>query len=60
MWLHVNNCCKVAVACLYKDEGITGIIMFCHQPGGPITEWAYMREGLIIAGMLRYCHNRLS
>ena len=23
--------------------GITGI-MFCYQNGGPITEWAYMRE----------------
>ena len=26
-------------------RGITGI-MFCHQTGGPITGWAYKREGL--------------
>ena len=41
MWLHVNNCCKGAVACLYHEGGITGI-MFYHQTGGPIiiTGWA--------------------
>ena len=40
VWLHVNNCCQVVVACLYQEGGITGII-FCHQTGGPITGWAY-------------------
>ena len=35
MWLHVNNCCKGAMACLCKEGGITGI-MFCRQTGGPI------------------------
>ena len=29
----------------YQEGFITGI-MFCHQTGGPITEWAYKREGL--------------
>ena len=45
VWLHVNNCCKGAVACLHQERGITGI-MFCHQTGGPMTRWAYKREGL--------------
>ena len=39
-WLHVNNCCKGAVACLYQEGGITGM-MFCHQTSGPKTGWAY-------------------
>ena len=42
MWLHVNNCCKGAVACLYQEGGISGI-MFCDQTGGPITWWAHKR-----------------
>ena len=43
--LHVNNCYKGAVACLYQEGGITGI-MFCYQTSRPITGWAYQREGL--------------
>ena len=39
----------LAVACLYQEEGITG--MFCHQTGGPITGWAYKREGLFSRGL---------
>ena len=42
-WLQLNNCCKGAVAYLYKEEGTTGI-MFYHQTGGPITGWVYMGE----------------
>ena len=30
---------------IYLERGTTGIT-FCHQTGGPITEWAYEREGL--------------
>ena len=30
---------------LISRRGITGI-MFCHQAGGPITEWACKRKGL--------------
>ena len=45
MWLHVNTCCKAAVACLSQKEGIT-VIMFCHPTGGPISGWAYKREDL--------------
>ena len=41
MWLRANNCCKGAVACLYEEAGIAGI-MFCHQTGGPIS--AYNRD----------------
>ena len=40
MWLHVNNCCKGAVACLYQEGGTTGI-MFCHETGRPITGWDF-------------------
>ena len=42
MWLHVNNCCKEIVACLYLEGGTTGI-MFCHQTDGAIIAWAYNR-----------------
>ena len=45
MWLHVNNCCKGAVPYLDNEGGTTGLT-FCHQTGGPTTEWAYKREGL--------------
>ena len=45
VWLHENNFCKGHVTCLYREGGIIGI-MFCHQTGGPITVWAYKREGL--------------
>ena len=45
MWLHVNNCGKGALTCLYHEGGKTGI-MFCHQTGGPITVCTYKREGL--------------
>ena len=45
VWLHVNSCCKGAVACLYQQGGITGK-MLCHLTGGPRTGWAYKREGL--------------
>ena len=45
VWLHVNNCCKGAVICLYQDGGITGK-MYCHQYSGPIIGWGYKREGL--------------
>ena len=31
VWLHVNNCFKGAVACLYQ------VIMLGHQTGGSIT-----------------------
>ena len=51
MWPHANNCCKGAVACSYQELGNTGI-MFCHQTGGPITEWPY--KGNLITGILRY------
>ena len=40
----LNSCCKGAVACLYHEEDITGI-MFCHQTGGPIAGWTYKRNG---------------
>ena len=40
-WLHVNNCRKGTVVCLYQEGGITGIL-FCHQTGGPITGWVYV------------------
>ena len=30
---------------LISRRGLTGI-MFCHQTGGPMTEWAHKREGL--------------
>ena len=33
VWLHVNNCCKGAVACLYQEGAITGIT-FCYPTGG--------------------------
>ena len=45
VWFYVNNHRKGAVACLYQERGVTGIL-FCHQSGGPITGWAYSREGL--------------
>ena len=31
---------------LISTGGVTGI-MFCHQTNGPITVWAYKREGLL-------------
>ena len=40
VWLHVNNCCKGARACLYQEGDITGI-MFCHQNVGLISGRAY-------------------
>ena len=47
MWLHVTIAARysslVAVPCLFQEWGITGI-MFCHQPGGPVTGWAYKRD----------------
>ena len=43
MWLHVNNYCKGAEACLYQEGGITGNIMFCHETSGPLIGWAYKR-----------------
>ena len=43
MWLHENDCCKGAVACLYQEGGRTGMT-FCHQTGEPITRWAYNRD----------------
>ena len=57
VWLHVNNCSKGAVACLYQEGGTTGIT-FCHQTDGPITGWAYKREGLSprFYGMTRKQH----
>ena len=53
MWLHVTNCRKGAVAYLYRELGITGI-MFCHQTGGPITQGGIMQAGGLITGILRY------
>ena len=29
---------------VYPEGGTTGV-MFCHQTSGPITGWAYKREG---------------
>ena len=43
MWIHVNNCRKGAVACLYQEGGITGI-MFYHQLGELISWRAYNRD----------------
>ena len=31
--------------------------MFCRKIGGPITRWAYKREGLHITGIFRYIEN---
>ena len=51
------NCCKAAVARLYREGGMTGTT-FCHQTqfaqtGGPITGWAYKWEGSS-TGILRF------
>ena len=36
---------ELHVACLYQEGDITGMI-FCHQTSGPITGWAFERDGL--------------
>ena len=40
VWLHIHNCCKGAVACLYQEGGMTGI-MFYHLKLVGLTGWAY-------------------
>ena len=43
VWLHENNCSEGVVACLYQEGGIN---VLSPNSGGPITGWAYEREGL--------------
>ena len=50
MWFLVSNFYKGAVAYLYQEGAVTGI-MFCHQTNGTIPGWAYIKAGELITGI---------